>query len=349
MFGVTFVGTAAGESHYIDSAYVGEARGGARRVMGPLHTEGNRLVDSRGATLILRGVNRAGLESGNGNDYTVDELAHAQAWGANVVRIPLGEQLWLPTSCQYDPNFVNRVDNAVKVVTDLGMVALLNLHWSQTTRCGEPGLVPGADDRAPLFWQQVASRYKNNPLVAFDLYNEPHHLTPEIWRDGGNVTWQGVTYKVTGMQQMYDAVRSTGATNVVTISGNSWANVWPKTVAPITGNNIVYAIHLYTCATVPPPDCKSTAPYDVAPWLNPWLTPGQSYPLMVTEFGWPDPQNGLYQRSLIAYAEAQGWGWAAYTWGNTWGQFSLLATAGPGKNYQPKPSGMPILAAYPGN
>ena len=83
---------------------------------------------------------------------------------------------------------------------------MLDLHWNTIAPCGPAKPQAMADyPNAVSFWQQVATRYKNNPLVGFDLYNEPHNISESVWRFGGTVTWKGTTYNAAGMQQMYDA------------------------------------------------------------------------------------------------------------------------------------------------
>jgi hypothetical protein len=266
------------------------------------------------------------------------------------MRIPLGSQKLLPSNCYYEPDYLQAVDKTVEMLTKRGMVALLNLHYQTVGDCGRFGQWPMAEYASAIaFWKQIAARYKNNPLVAFDLFNEPHHLSDDQWRNGGTITWQDKTYRTAGMQEMYNAVRSTGATNLVFVTGNGWGNLWPKKTTPVSGTNIVYAIHGYPCPQVPTPECTNQWPYDPYQFFQFWETAEQSHPIVVTEFGWPNPDDGLYIHNAIAYAEAHGWGWAVYTWGPvTWGRFCLLASAGPGKPYEPRPTGMPALAAFPG-
>ena len=51
------------------------------------------------------------------------------------------------------------------------------------------------------------------------------------------------------MQQLYNIVRGTGATNLIFASGVNWAESFPST-APLTGTrNLIYAAHAYTCPT----------------------------------------------------------------------------------------------------
>ena len=345
---VTVMGTAAGETHVVDDVTLTTASGGSANLIGPLTTSGNRILDGRGRPVIFRGFSRVGME-GSGDTPGQDELAHAKAWGANIIRIPLADAFWLDTSCQYKPTYMSQVDNVVSTITSMGMVALLDLHTNSITPCGTVGQQPMADyPDAVTFWQQVAARYKDNPLVAFELYNEPHDVSDAIWRSGGSVTWKGTTYQAAGMQQMYDAVRSSGATNLVVVSGNKWSDLWPTT-APLAATNVIYSVHAYTCSSVPPPACTTPNPYDVPAFLDTWVTPAQSYPVMIGEFGFTEPMNGTYNGNVIAYAEAHGWGWTNFSWGDTtWGPLALLATAGPGATYEPRPSGMPALAAFPG-
>jgi hypothetical protein len=347
---VTVLQVAPGETHYVDDASLYEYPGGSPRVVGPLHTAGTQILDAHEAPVIFRGFTRVGLEGADADPPTADDIAHAKAWGANIIRLPLGEQFWLRSSCHYRPDYAAQVDNAVHLVTSLGMVALLDLHWNSLSACGAYGQQPMADyPGAVTFWQQVAARYKGNPLVAFDLYNEPHNISDAVWRTGGPVSWQGTQYTAAGMQQMYAAVRGTGATNVIVVTGNSWGNIWPST-APIVGTNVVYGVHAYTCAAHPPPHCNNLAPYDPDQFFRWWASASQRVPVAVTEFGWPNPADGRYMTAVIDYAEAHGWGWTAFTWGDaSWGPFSLLASAGPGRAYEPRPTGEAVLAAFPGS
>ena len=61
--------------------------------------------------------------------------------------------------------------------------------------------------------KSLASTYKNHPAVIFDLYNEPHDVSWDIWRNGGQVTEKASrrnpakTYEAVGMQTLLDAVR----------------------------------------------------------------------------------------------------------------------------------------------
>jgi hypothetical protein len=200
------------------------------------------------------------------------------------------------------------------------------------------------------FWKQVAARYGRNPLVAFDLYNEPHDVAEPVWLLGGPVVADGSAYQAAGMQQLYDAVRGTGAQNLVVVSGLDWANR-PPTGPLVSGSNIVYGVHAYTCPHAPPPSCPSADPYDPAPALDAWLPLSTVAPVMVTEFGWPNRNDGTYLANVISYAEAHRWGWDAFAFdGSTTGLFDLVrGVAGDRATYEPTPTGMAVLAGLTPN
>jgi hypothetical protein len=320
----------------------------SRTVVGPLHTSGNRIYDATNKPILLSGINRYGLQADDTTNLTPDDIGHAKQWGANFVRLALGEQLWLADSCKYDPTYASKVDSAVSWITGRGMVALLDLHYNTVSPCGPVGMHTMADAPNSInFWEQVAARYKSNPLVAFDLYNEPNHISDSVWLNGGQQTEGGVVYDAAGMQQMYDAIRGQGANNLVFASGSDFARAFPPL---LSGSNIVYAVHAYTCPNVPPPNCGSSDPYDPPAYLSEWLTPSQSVPVVLTEFGWPGTDDGRYNANMIAYAQSHGWGWSVFMWdGRTNSQWDLVENVGPGAAYDPTPSGMPVFSAMHGS
>ncbi|MHB8437633.1 MAG: glycoside hydrolase family 5 protein [Acidimicrobiales bacterium] len=346
--------TQAGTTLYMEQPQLLSSAGGpAPAVVGPLHASGNTIVDGQGQPITLRGIVAFGLQQTDDPPVlSVTQLAAAKTWGANMVRIPLGEQLWLSSSCDYDPNYASAVDEMVHDVTSMGMVALLELSFTQVgPGCPAAGRQLMADNPGSLqFWQQLAARYGANPLVAFDLYNEPRGISNAVWLQGGTVTnGIGVTYQAAGMQQLYDAVRGTGATNLVVVSGQSWANDVPP--ALIQGANIAYAVHAYTCPLPGqvPPQCTTPNPYDPSSILGPWVRFGASEPVLVTEFGWPSPLNGIYNQNVIAFAQAQHWGWTTFVWdGTTTSPWSLVAQMPSSGPFEPTPAGMPVLAALSG-
>lgn len=345
VFGLVFYGTATGEVHYVDSASLTSVTVTPVALHGPFHTQGNAIYGSDGARVIFRGIHRVGSDNPIPSFPSDAEIAQARAWDANVVRVPLNESLWVNT-CPGTPTnkatYPTQVDAEVSSITSRGMLALLDLHVSVTSDCGPGDRQAMADATyAPAFWSQVAARYKTNPMVAFELYNEPHNVSDAVWLNGGATTDNSITFKATGMQQLYDAVRAAGANNLVFIDGKDYAVRPAETL--VNGVNIVNAAHDYMCGDAPPPVCKTPQPYNANIILNNWTKVGSSQPVMLTEFGWPDKNDGTFNANVVNAAEARGWGWIAFAWdGTTYGLFGLITVSG--TTFEPSPAGMPIVA-----
>jgi len=345
---VRLISTSPGNEVDFENAWIRATQAQAAPVAGPLHSSGNRIVDGNGQAIILRGVVLPGLDQSPATSG-VTELAvdQAKAWGANFVRLPLGEQFWLSSNCNFAPSYPSTVDQVVNWITSLGMVALLELDTNTVNGCEAGSPHNMADEaQAPTFWSQVAHRYASNSLVAFDLYNEPHDISDAVWLSGGLTTdiyAPYESYQSAGMQQLYDTVRATGAQNLVFVTGNTWGATVPSRL--VNGTNIVYAAHAYTCAGGTPSTCTNPAPYDPSPMLDNWIGVSQAVPVMVTEFGWPSWYDGTYNANVIAFAEGRGWGWSAFAWeqGN-WSVWELATWLGDG-TAEANPSGMPVLCA----
>jgi hypothetical protein len=135
------------------------------------------------------------------------------------------------------------------------------------------------------------------------------------------------------MQQLYNTVRATGATNVLFVSGTNWAfNIDVSLRRPIDGYGIVYGTHLYN-----PPESGP-----VRPDADGVVTAvAARYPVAVTEFG-SSSGSGLYNQNVIAFAEQHGIGWMAFKWYALPAQYGLLNDF---TTYTPSPAGAPVEAA----
>lgn len=350
VFGLTMYQTQMGEVHYVDSVSLTSTTASPRALRAPFHTSGNGIYGADGVRVVFRGVHREGTQVGVRLFPSATEIAQTRVWGSNVVRVPLNEAEWLntcPSSPTNDSTYPGFVDSEVKAITSRGMLAILDLHWNVTGTCTAASQQAMADAAyAPRFWSVVAARYKTNPLVAFDLYNEPHDISDAVWLNGGTATYGGRSFKAAGMQQLYNAVRATGATNLVFASGNAWGA--RPAATRVKGTNLVNAIHAYPCGQGLTQACTATTSLDPTPTLNLWSTVATSSPVMVTEFGFPNRNSGTFIGNVIAAAKARGWGWSAFSWGS-WADTQWRLVASTGQTYEPSPAGVPVLAGLVAN
>ena len=301
-----------------------------------LHVSGNKLLTASGQTYRLLGVDRSSGEyacvqgKGMWDGGPVDQASvdAMKAWNIHAVRIPLNEECWLgvhgsPGGATYQ----QAVKDYVNLLVANGINPILDLHWTwgaytngpdwhckdEHAVCQKP--MPDAQ-YAPQFWTGVANAFKGNDAVVLDLFNEPYPEIASDWnktlgwqclRDGGTCT--GIPYEVAGMQDLVDAVRATGATNVLMIGGLEWANdmrQWLEYKPSDPLNNIAASWHAYSnnaCATV---SCWDT---QIAPLAR-------QVPIVLGEFG---ADCGFdYMQTLANWADAHGVSYLAWTW-NPWG------------------------------
>jgi len=213
-----------------------------------LKVSGNKLVTADGKTVWLQGMNVCGLEwLPEGNNPVWSVHVAIDDWKASVIRLPVMDSFWFGRG---KGKFVSNdqeayraiVDQAIKVAAGKGAYIVLDLHRYLTP-----------DDRCVEFWKDAAARYKNNPAVLFDIMNEPHDTTWDIWRNGGELVTKGKdarTIQSVGMQGLVDAVRGTGAKNIIVAGGLGYAFDLTGIVKGYAlddkgGNGIMYATHFY--------------------------------------------------------------------------------------------------------
>lgn len=269
----------------------------------------NTICAQTGEAHVFRGLARPSLEWSPAGDHLSERDFRLMAsWGANVVRVPLNQAYWLEDSPQFAAGYADLVDDAVSWAKAAGMDVILDLHWSDAGTVGGCTSPSGcqqqmADERSITFWSELATRYRGDGRVLFELYNEPHDVSWQVWKSGG-MTSAG--FRAAGMQQLYDAVRAAGADNLVIIGGLDWA--YDLSGVPsnrIDGYNIVYATHPY-----------NTPHRQPAAWDKSWGFLAVTDPVMVTEFGsLNDPSCATdYTAAVIEYADAHAAGWAAWAW-----------------------------------
>ena len=162
-----------------------------------IRVSGNRLINTSGAVVQLRGVNYSGFEFVAIQGWNPADPSGAQAgqpggpkwsamqsWKINTVRIPLNEASWLGRTCtdtsgvvrNADPggNYKSAVKTQVDQATAAGLYVILDLHWSAPgNACPMLQTQMANADHSLTFWTSVAGMFKSYPSVIFELFNEP--------------------------------------------------------------------------------------------------------------------------------------------------------------------------------
>jgi hypothetical protein len=198
----------------------------------------------------------------------------------------------------------------VHQLEDRRIVVVIDLHWSAPGRQLATGQQQMADaDHSVRFWQEVASAFRNDPNVIFELYNEPHAITWSCWRDGCAVPAGRATpaYQAAGMQQLVDAVRATGARNPLVLDGLARASDlggWRAFEPYDPAHALVAAWHIYG-----PSGCGQSC------WQRK-VSEVRGTPLLVTELGQRDCGSS-FVNTLMSWLDRHGVGYFAWAW-NTW-------------------------------
>jgi endoglucanase len=307
--------------------------------------QGNQLVDRAGNPVRLLGVNKSGTEyqctRDSGFFEGPDDEASIRAmlrWKINVVRVPLNETCWL--GINYTPpslggvNYRAAIRAYVERLERAGLYVILDLHWAAPRNYPAAGIIPMPDaEHSPDFWRSVASEYRDDRSVIFDLYNEPRPGVPwDCWESGCEIEdhWVGL-YPATGMTQLVEAVRSTGAQQPLMLGGIEWArnlSGWLGHLPADPANALVASNHTYNFSI-----CRGRCRATLA-------RIAQQYPVVTGELGEGDCHHG-YIDGYMRWADTHdvsylGWAWNV---GNGWtcrGGPSLI------RNYSGAPSGMGI-------
>jgi hypothetical protein len=182
---------------------------------------------------------------------------------------------------------------AVDLCASKGCYIILDLHWSDVNEWGQNiGQHSMPDRNSLIFWKDIAPIYANNPAVIFDLYNEPHDTTWDVWLKGGKIKDRPNTpdepvkeYEAVGMQEMLDTVRSTGAKNVIIAGGLSFSYdldgiLEGRQLKDPTGNGVIYANHAY--------DYFGES---IFTWIANMNQASARFPIIISEFGWSGGPN----------------------------------------------------------
>jgi endoglucanase len=161
---------------------------------GYLHTSGNKIVDSTGATVRLTGINWFGMETDNktfhglwANVTWKSMMDHMAALGYNTIRVPFSDDA-LKAGAQAtsintntNPDLIGLtpmqiLDKVVDYAGQKGMRIILDRHrptTAQQTALWYTSTVPESTWISD--WQMLAQHYAGNPtVIGADLHNEPH-------------------------------------------------------------------------------------------------------------------------------------------------------------------------------
>jgi endoglucanase len=244
-----------------------------------------------------------GLSEGPTDAAAIETM---KAWRIDAVRIPLNEACWLGLRtvrpAYRGAPYRRAVEGFVRRLHAAGLYVILDLHWNApgSQRALGQQVMPDAD-HAPALWRSVATTFKADRSVLFDVYNEPHDVSWQCWRDGCG-PWAG-------MQRLVTAIRSTGAAQPIMVGGLGWAgdlSGWLRWRPSDPRHALVASVHEYNFG-----DCA-----DRMCWESTIAPVAAKVPVVTGELGENDCAHGFVD-VYMAWADAHGVSYLGWTW-NPW-------------------------------
>ncbi|MET0404496.1 MAG: cellulase family glycosylhydrolase [Cystobacter sp.] len=242
----------------------------------------------------------------------------AKKWEWNIIRIN-GAQLPHPefntrglvSGDLSKPNF-DKIDRIVQAFTAQRIVVMIEFHDGVF---GSGGIDTTKLNQTRDAWVALARKYKDNTFVWFNLLNEP------LWS-------QAEADYVSMHKTLRDAIRGTGAENIIVIDGGVAGQEWPRWGVP--GNmiprygpelakeqcNLLFSIHVYNAWA----EAGGSSPHttDFVSYVK--SVHDKQLALIVGETGWNTSDSDvprLKAGSLVAFNNAPGLGVGIIGWHGT--------------------------------
>ena len=289
-----------------------------------LETSGNRIISvASGDPIILRGINRSGLEYSGADEQgflSGASLSRAEIefivkeWRCNIIRLPFNQDFVLRgRQGRSGEEYQKAIDQVIYWASLFGAYTLLDLQWLDADRVygGDRNFVaPLPNIESVELWTTLSRRYQSEPAVLYDLFNEPHDRLDDdpfpLNKEDGTTYPPGqksVTMKEwqPWARKLTQAVREENPGALVFVGGTNWA--YDLRGMPMDVGNLVYSTHVY--------------PNKGRNWPEAFGDLSRSKPVFVGEFGGSDSLGDLdFVQSLMRFMEELEIGWTAWSWSN---------------------------------
>ena len=225
---------------------------------GGVRVAGNRLL-REGAPFVPVGFSMVGLVHPTAEGGTawaakrVNErsMQEALAWGANTIRFQVSQRGLDPTDVLYSEVYLDRITTGVALARAHGLVVILSIQ-DQGPSGGDSHAQPS--EATIRDWQTLTALFNGDQHVMYEIFNEPQNRpNPDgwaVWRDGGPPERNQGTPAV-GHQRVLEAIRATGATNVVIADAGQFGQRLdgiPLLHDPL--GQVAYGVHPYLTHTL---------------------------------------------------------------------------------------------------
>ena len=203
------------------------------------------------------------------------------------------------------------LDRVILWASRVGAYTLLDLHWLDADRPfgGNRNFVAPLPNLQSLdVWDLLARRYRDEPAVLCDIFNEPHDCLPDdphpLMREDG--THYSMAHRKVTMREwqpwaleLVDVVRASNPDALVFVSGINWG--FDLRGMPLNRPNLVYSTHVYRNKG--------------SKWAAAFGNLAAVVPVFAGEWG-GHGEDQRWGQSLADYFDQLGIGWTAWSWSN---------------------------------
>jgi hypothetical protein len=245
--------------------YDGRVHGALSGGLPRLAVSGNQIrLASSGRRILLRGVNRSGLEYSEPAErgfrdaagLSDGEIARmVREWNASVIRLPFNQD-WVLRGRGGRPGdeYLAEIDSVIRSAAAFGAYTVLDLQWLTADATYGAGnfVAPLPNGDSIALWRLLADRYRDEPAVLFDLFNEPHDALPDdphplVRPDGSAVEGGRRTVTMEDWREwavrLIREIREVHPAAVIFVSGVDWG--YDLRGMPFEEEGLVYSTHVY--------------------------------------------------------------------------------------------------------
>jgi endoglucanase len=190
---------------------------------GALSVKGNRIVDTHGQPVVLRGM-AFYWSQWKGQFYNAETVKWLRDdWRCTIVRASMAVEAG---GYMRNPEIEKeKVKSVVQAALDLGIYVIIDWHDHNAFNKTEA---------AATFFTEMATLYGGYPNVIYEPWNEP--LNTHDWR----------TIIKPYHEAVIRAIRAVDPDNLIVCGSQTWSqDVDKATLDPLSGVNIAYSLHFY--------------------------------------------------------------------------------------------------------
>ncbi len=199
----------------------------------------------------------------------------------------------------------------IRWTSGFGAYTLLDMQWLDADHIygGDRNFVaPLPNMQSIELWDLLATRYRGEPAVLYDIFNEPHDRLPDdpypLNREDGTV-YPADRFRVTVTEwqpwarKLIAAMRDVNPYSLIFVDGTNWA--YDLRGMPMDIPHLVYSTHVYSVKG--------------RDWAQAFGYLASSVPVFAGEWGGAD-SDLKWGRKLASYFDSLQIGWTAWSWHN---------------------------------